>query len=147
MSWRVTWTGLEEFKAALRNLPRALTGEARDIVEDAAREAERDAFTHYPEGGTGHLRAGLAVRPKHSNTFGASVYLINRAPHAHFYEEGTAVRNYRGANRGQMPAQHVFVPAAMRARARMWDRLRDMVEGHGLKVTGESSRSVTSSML
>lgn len=53
----------------------------------------------------------------------------SKAPHTHFYEDGTAERFTAGtgAGRGRMPAQPTFVPEAVLARERMVHQLISLV--------------------
>lgn len=139
------WTGLEEFKKELHAIPETLTEEATAIAKLAASEAYAEARSGYPEQsrterGTGHLAAGLAIRERETTSkYGVAVQLVNRAPHALIYENGTAARythrRFR-ASRGSMPPGRVFVPAAVRARSRMYERLIALIVSKGFTVTG-----------
>lgn len=136
MSARVTWSGLEEFYAALRNLPEELAGEAANIVEATTNSATVAVKSAYPVR-TGNLRdhvtndlqrSGLAVRGRVKNT----------ARHAWLFENGSQARHTAiGANRGTMPPGHVFVPIIIRERRKMYDVLRDLLVRKGLLVSGE----------
>jgi hypothetical protein len=134
---RLELRGLDELRAALRNLPGDLAEEAAVIVEAQAAEAERSIEAGYPEGPTGNLRRGV-VRESNRSKFGVAAIVRSRAPHAHLFEAGTKPRRTaKGANRGAMPpaaeAQR-FVPKAIRARARMFSALKDLVRRAGLVV-------------
>jgi Bacteriophage HK97-gp10, putative tail-component len=139
MSGKWTWDGLDEFKAQLRNLPADLADDAGPIVLEAAEVAQAEAERTYPER-TGNLKNGLRIDKITVGRFGAAVRLVNRSPHAHLFENGTQTRQTAiGANRGAMPAGHVQIPAAIRARRDMYDNLKDLIAAHplGLTVSGE----------
>lgn len=134
---RVVMDGLPDFKAALRNLPDALTAEANDIVSAAAFEAKGQIQSAYPEGPTGNLRTGVTLNWNRSRATTTAI-VRSRAKHAHLYEFGTRTRRtHRGANRGAMPEappQQRMIPIAMRVRRKMLQALIAMVERAGLTV-------------
>ena len=146
----VTWTGLESFKQELRNLPAELTGEASNIVIEAAKTTERETKAVYPIGPQGSpksnsgnppggLRRGVTTTVEAINRGGVSARVKSNAKHAHLFENGTGLRrNRHGASRGKMPqapdAQRM-IPIAIRARRQMYVKLIDMVQRHGLVVT------------
>lgn len=139
MAARVTIDGRDEFRAALRNLPDALKGEAASIVVEAASQAERDITAAYPMGPTGNLKRGVTMNVESSSKFGASARVKSNAKHVHIFEKGTVVRHTNsGANRGRMPpapSSQQMIPIVIRARRRMVQQLIDMVQKHGLVVT------------
>lgn len=132
------WEGLEELKAALRQLPAELTGQAAKIVEAAANRAEADARLNYPVGKTGNLRDGMGqIERDDSANFGYRITVINKAPHAWIYEYGTQAR-HRGLKTWRpMPVGNVFVPAMERNRRWMYDQFRALLREQGLGVTGD----------
>lgn len=143
------WDGLDELKEWLRTLPEHLTEEAAGIVTRAAVNAAEDIRAAYPVR-TGNLRRGVRVnRIDGSNPLasggggrhlavGAVVY--NNAPHAFMFEHGTEARQTDlGANRGSMPAGHVFIPRVIRHRRHMYDQLRALMERSGLRTTGNAA--------
>lgn len=133
---RVVWEGLEELKAQLRQLPADLAAEASSIVLDAAQGAKTDMV--YPRR-TGNLADHVTVSTVSAGTFGAAAIVRNTSPHAAIYENGTQARHTAlGANRGSMPPGHVFVPAVMRNRRRMYERLKALLVSHGLVVSGDA---------
>lgn len=133
MAARVEWSGLQEFKKQLRNLPTELRAEADEIVTATAHEAAAEIVAAYPTGPTGNLKKGVKVRQANG---GAVV--ISAAPHAHLYEFGTQARqDDLGRNRGSMPPKPTVIPIAQRKRRGMYERLKAMVEKHGLEVKGE----------
>lgn len=134
---RLVWEGLEEFKAALRQLPVELREEGADIVEMAADAAKNEIGTIYTE----HKESGnLASHLKSDitrNDFGISVALKSTAKHAHLFEDGSATRkNKAGANRGYMPGFNVFVPTVIRRRRWMTNQLIGLMQTVGLEVSG-----------
>jgi len=134
----VTWTGLQEFKNALHNLPAELTGEASNIVIEAAKSAERDTRAAYPRV-TGNLQRGVSTTVEAIGRGGVSARVKSNARHAHLFEKGTGVRRtHAGANRGKMPKapeSQQMIPIAIRARRQMYVKLIDMVQRHGLVVS------------
>lgn len=136
---RVELVGLEEFRAALRNLPRQLTNEAGAIIMAHADEARRRVQDGYPEGPTGNLRSGVTLKVERSSQYGAFAQVRSRAPHASIFENGTKVRRTRsGANRGAMPkppARARMIPTVVVQRARMVHALKAMLERNGLLVS------------
>lgn len=136
------WIGLDRYREQLLNLPAHLTAQAAPIVRAAAERALLAAQQHYPEQsktiqGTGNLRRGLRIDVLAAGRNGVNIRLRNTAPHAYLYEIGTRGKlrkTGRGYNRGAMPPGHVFIPAAMRARAVMYEQLERMLEAEGLDV-------------
>lgn len=137
MGVRLQWSGLQEFRSALRELPEDLASEAEAIVVAHATEAERTVIAGYPEGPTGNLKRGVRLQVEGSKV-GVRATLRSRAFHAHLFERGSGRRRTRtGANRGSMPAapeQQRLVPKAIRVRARMTRALISLVERAGFKV-------------
>jgi hypothetical protein len=127
--------GLEELRAALRNLPAELTAEATRIVEGAANGAAADIKRNYPVR-TGHLRDHLTVTHYDQGKFSTGAIVKNTSPHAWMFENGTQARHTAiGANRGAMPPGHVFIPRITRARRLMWTQLKELLTRKGLLVT------------
>jgi len=125
----VTWTGLSEFRNALHNLPAELTGEASNIVIEAAKTAERETKGAYPHV-TGNLQRGVTTTVDAINRGGVSARVKSNARHAHLFEGG-----YRGkAPRRDVPENQKMIPIAIRARRQMYVKLIDMVQRHGLVV-------------
>lgn len=134
---RLRLNGMEEQRAALRNLPQELTAEASRIVEGAANGAAAEMRQNYSQGPTGNLINRVVVTHFDKGKLAAGAVVKNLAPHAAIYEWGTQRRQTaQGWDRGSMPPGRVFIPAAMRARKRMRDQLIALVERAGLKVTG-----------
>lgn len=136
---RLQLDGLAELREALRNLPAELTGEGSNIVEGEANGAALDIKSGY----AAHRRTGKlqdSVEVTHGTSgFSASAMIIAKSPHAHLFENGTQARHTAiGANRGSMPPGHVFIPAMIRRRRRMYDALKALLERAGLVVGGDA---------
>jgi hypothetical protein len=135
---KLTIEGLEELRAALRQLPQELADEAGPIVLTLAQYAADEMDQKYAaHEWTGNLRNGLSVtRDDAYIRFGARAVVKNRAPHAWWAENGTQIRKTStGANRGAMPPIHVFVPSAIRWRRAMVEQLKGLVRRAGLVVS------------
>lgn len=139
---RIVFSGLEELKESLRNLPADLAGEASHVVEGAANAAMVAMGSGYASHWhSGNLQKGLQVTHFEPGRFSAGAIVKNTAKHAYIFENGTEARYYytmRGAKHvtGKMPPGHVFIPAAIRARRAMYEGLSDVVTRHGFSVTG-----------
>jgi len=129
-----TWTGLDELRAALRNLPAELTADASAIVDDNAERAKSTVFQAYPPG---ELRDRLVLETVTAGSFGVAMKLSSRSPWAYAYENGTEARHtLTGAGRGRQEPKPTVIPAITRYRARMYAQLADMLRAHGLEVSG-----------
>lgn len=138
MSNKLSFQGLDEFRRQLRELPAELTAEASNEVRGAANGAAAEMKRNYPVH-EGKLRDGVSIDPINAGRYGAGVIVKNTAKHAHIFENGSQTRRTRsGANRGAMPPGHVFVPAAIRARRTMFERLKAIVARAGFKVSGDA---------
>ena len=127
--------GLNELIQELRRLPPALVRDAGPIVHAQAEEMARQVQAAYgPHRQTGNLESHLSVTLEGGASY-ATARVKNSAYHAWIFENGTGPRNYNGKNRGVMPAQHVFIPIAIRRRAVMVAALTELVERAGLTVT------------
>jgi hypothetical protein len=132
---RLTLTGMAGFREAMRNLPAHLVDEASAIVTSHAESARSKIVASYPHV-SGNLKSHVQVDIAVSKG-GVVGRVRNTAKHAYIFENGTQIRKTAaGANRGAMPPQHVFVPAAIRAREAMVNQLIAMVRDEGLVVTG-----------
>lgn len=133
----IVFEGMDELRQQLRNLPTDLGGEAAHIIEASANAAAATIKAGYPAR-TGNLRDHVYVTHERTQ-FGAIGIVKNTAKHAWIFENGTQARHTDlGANRGSMPAGHVFVPAVIRERKRMYEDLKDLVVRHGLEVTDDA---------
>ena len=150
MSASLTWSGLEELKAALRALPAALAAEGGHIVEGAANGALAEVKRNYTvrlgrdgprstAGRPGDLRDKLDVRKLQTGPFGVAVVLRYRDKAAAWFENGTQVRHTaRGLPRGRMPPRPTFIPAVRAARRLMYGQLAELVRRQGLEVSGNA---------
>lgn len=127
----------DEFRKALRNLPKELADEAQGVVMDAANGAKAEIVAAYPEV-TGRLKHGVKVTTEFS-AFGASAVVKSSAKHSHLYEYGSQVRHTNiGANRGAMPPRPVFVPVVVRRRKQMYEGLIRLLQRAGFQVSGHA---------
>jgi hypothetical protein len=134
----VTIDGLDAFKAALRELPKALTSEAAEIVERAASDASSAIRTAYAaHTHTGNLAQHVQMRKRAGSQYGVSMEVRSTARHALLFEIGTETIRYtrKGASRGRMPAANIFIPFARQHRKAMYTALAAMMRTHGLDVT------------
>jgi hypothetical protein len=144
MSAKITWLGLDDLRAALKNLPVELTSKAAGIVSAAAETAAADIRATYPEGETGNLRKGVRVGSKGGGAHTVRMVVRSTAPHAFLYEYGTTTRQTKaGAGRGHMFSQfgfgprrgaNVLIPIVERTRRRMFEDLIPVLEESGLDV-------------
>ena len=141
----VRWDGLDEFRQLLRDLPTALRDDADAILIEAANRAESEIRRGYTRGKTGALLAGL-FQTRRSGPFGIAIRLINKAPHAWLWDNGSEARHYvtkrgvthaTGAMWGKRPAPHTFDRAVLASRRRMFEELKAMMRAHGLEVRGD----------
>ena len=137
MSVRIQWDGMNEFQQALRQLPKALTGEAADIVQQHAEASARTIQANYPDGPSGNLKRGVRTQVDRS-PFGVRGVVRSGAKHAHLFEFGTQQRrNSHGANRGRMPKAPVgqaAIPVFIRERRKMTLELIELVRRAGFEV-------------
>jgi len=142
--FEIAINGLEELRAALRNLPQELTNEAGVIVQAQAEAAMREMDLKYAEHEwTGALRRGLIMTRDFTQTrFGVRWIVRNRAPHAYWAEYGTEMRETigrksvrAGVSRGRMAPLKIFIPIAMRRRRLMVAALTALLRRVGLIVT------------
>jgi hypothetical protein len=137
----LTWSGLEDFRTILRNIPKALHSEAIPIVDHATEATANQLLLNYPVGDTGNLRAGVRVEKHHE---GGGVYdqVRSTSPHAHLWEFGTENRETaKGWKRGHVtPARdkgrETLIGIAIRNRERMDRELFGLLERNGFTVTG-----------
>jgi hypothetical protein len=135
---QLTITGLAELKAALAALPRELADEGAAIIVGHATHAATQIQAAYPTGPTGNLVRGVKVEVQTSR-FGTQAKVINRAPHAYWYENGTEARHYTGPWKhgkflGKARPKHVFVPRVIKERRAMEQSFVGLLEAHGLMV-------------
>lgn len=135
MGASVTWPGLDELRAALRDLPAELRDDATTIVMEEADGAVDDIINGYPDH-TGDLKRKVSKKVlAPSSAFGTAVQVRSAAKHAHLFENGTQTRkNALGQNRGAAPPGRVFVPVMIRRRRNVHRRLVDLVKRAGFTV-------------
>jgi Bacteriophage HK97-gp10, putative tail-component len=137
--------GFTGMAALIRDLERMgddVQQEAGAVVEDTAERMAASVIQSYPRG-DGALRAGVVVEESARRDTARTPLrwkVRSKAKHAHLFEFGT-VRRYTagtGANRGVMEDKPTFIPAAVRARAGMVDRLTRVVQA--VRVKGMTGR-------
>ncbi len=155
MTVRINFEGLNELRQGLQNLPQTLAAEAAQVVSAAADQCAQETKSAYPVRQTnltpgyrrktpwyppGILRGRVTITNKSTNV-SAAYAVKSAAPHAHLFENGTHVRHTKnGANRGAMPAAPIeerMIPRVIRIRARMVDRLIQIVRDAGFE-TGQT---------
>lgn len=136
---RLEFVGLDQLLRDLRNLPEHLAAEAAAIIERTTSSAEAQIAAGYaPHRRTGELAGKLKATTKRDG-FSVIGTVRDSSPIAHIFENGTEVRRTdRGAFRGRMPANHVFVPVVSRQRRRMYELLKELVAAQGLEVSGDA---------
>lgn len=119
----------------LRTLPRNLTNQAQVLVDSSARAAALEIAAAYPRR-SGNLARGVGVQWGARGKFVAASRVVNTAPHAFMFEQGTVSRKTsQGWDRGVMPAGHLFVPIVIRHRADLMVQLEAMMEAEELVVS------------
>lgn len=137
----------DDLREALRNLPEDLHDEAFGIMESTADAAMNDIRAAYPVK-TGNLRNGV-IKEVRAGLLKTVTVIKNTAPHAWIYEHGTAARHFTGTDksgrhyiigdRGQAKAGNVFIPRMIRSRRQFYDDVAELMERHGLLVTGKAA--------
>lgn len=86
---------------------------------------------------SGTLAAGMSVKSQPRKTK-ARVVIHNKARYALIYDIGWSARTTKKtkANRGVMPAAHVFIPRVQQARIDLVPRIAAIMRAEGLTVTG-----------
>lgn len=143
MSAQVKWEGLDEFREAMRNLPDQLAADAKEIVQQAADNAESEIRAAYHRGKTGNLINGLKQIPRQTSPWGTAITLKNTAPHSWLWDNGSEARHYyessgtrhdTGAMWGRSTPPHTFVRGTTKWRRWMYDQLTAMMVRAGLLV-------------
>jgi hypothetical protein len=133
----VKWDGMDTFKQELQLLAANLTSEADGILIASAFEAADALRAAYPyrEGG---LIRGVTVEPSRGMTL-AGAKVLNRAPHAAIYENGTTTRaTQQGYNRGRMLGTPTFRPITRRYHDAALTAIIDWLYAQGaVAVTGD----------
>lgn len=139
MSNRFKFEGLAELQAELRKLTPVLAAEGGREVEAAAQDAATEVRSGYGRHRrSGSLQDNVTVSHRASRD-GAVATLKSGDKEALVFEVGSQARHTRiGANRGAMPPGHVFFPAVIRAKRRMYGRLKAMLQRTGFSVSGDA---------
>jgi hypothetical protein len=141
VSASVRWEGLDELRAALRNLPAELTAEASQIIDTTADTAMSAMLAEYP---AGQLRDRLTRKTLTMGTFGTGVQIKNASGWAWAWEHGTKLRHRiksggsTGAEWGGSTPPHTFVRNMTQPRRAMFDQFKALLERAGLRVSGEA---------
>lgn len=133
MPIRLEFEGLDDLREALKRLPQELAEKASTVVKETAQQVGSDVIANYPDR-SGNLRSGVSVKVTGSSVSTTGI-VRSASPHAHLYENGTARRQTdRGYNRGVMPRgpnDALVGVRAGRARRKMYDQLKDVVQQAG----------------
>lgn len=125
--------GLDEFSDELKRLPDDLSDEGGAIAVRRAEAAEAAIAAKYPRR-TGDLASHTRVQVERSG-HKTEATVINDHRLAWIFELGTQARHTSiGANRGAMPAGHVFLPITQRAQREKEDEIAAMLREKGLTV-------------
>ena len=137
MSASIAWSGLTEFRAALRAVPADLSDQAGAIVDRHARNAASGIRGEYQQHRvTGRLAGRVTVNIARTGLAPLSV-VRSAAPHAALFEFGTQLRRTKsGANRGSAPPHPTVIPIAQRERRAMNQDLIGLVKAAGFDVSG-----------
>ena len=126
MATRMELRGFDELRADLKALPADLQRESSPVLARYAERARAEIASAYPEI-TGALRASVRVVARQARGIASLFTLESAAPYAHIYEFGSA----------RQPPRATFLPIQDRERRESVVAVADLVESHGLKVTGE----------
>jgi hypothetical protein len=137
MGASVKWEGLDELRAALRQLPADLTAEASLLLEGVANGAMADMRAEYPPG---ELRDGLSQTTLTAGRFGTGIRIRNSSGWSWHWDHGTRLRHWRqgkstGAEWGETTPKHTFGRAMAVGRRRWYTQAAQMLERNGLTVT------------
>jgi hypothetical protein len=134
---KFVWTGLDELRAALRDLPTELGNEAGQMVEASGNSAAfeiKSAYSAHRDSGNLMDHVSVDHEPRAA---GAVSVVKSTARHAYIFENGTQIRkDSQGRNRGAMPPAHIFVPIMQRKRFALFEALKELVRRAGLEVRG-----------
>lgn len=144
---RFVFEGMAQFREELRKLPMDLRNEGTVIVEGAAKAAMAETFEKYPISRGrkrrgrfipgGQLRKGLRIQYEPS-PYGARAVVVNKAPHAYIFENGTEMRETAtGAKRGAARPGRVFIPTMIKYRRQMNQQLMALLRRAGLIVSSD----------
>jgi hypothetical protein len=142
---RIVWSGLEELKRELRNLPTELTKEASNDVRAAANGAAVRVRTEYGKHRvTGRLQESVEVNEQSSGRFGVKFVVRSTDPIAWLFDNGSQARHWvsgksTGTMWGRTPPTHVFVRTMIKSRREQFEKHKEMLRRHGLIVLGEAA--------
>lgn len=143
MAARFEWKGLRELQVWMEQLPAAVKGEARHIVQDTANGAAVRIRSNYSAHvHTGRLRDSVRVSMAESR-HRITGTVKTSAPHAHLFEFGTAARQTsQGWKRGIMPAAppaHAFLPVIEQDGRRMIAKFLDVLRRYALEARRDAA--------
>ena len=119
---------VRQFAEALDRAGREVIEEVRQAAADAARAAQGELRTRYPQGPTGRLRSEIATGPVRA-VRGIGQWVRANAPHASVYESGSPPRTtQRGFYRGRMSKHRVFIPVLTTARDEFYRRVQAILD-------------------
>jgi len=127
MSASLQLEGVAELRRALEDASDDLVDRTiHPVIAAAAQGLAEDVRQAYAAHAVTGKLANTVMVDDRVDARGLRASVRAKAKHAHLYEYGTVrrVTNSTGANRGTMPAQPTFVPAAVRWRARMVEQVR-----------------------
>ena len=131
MATRVVWTGMNEYKQLLLQMPDTMSGEAAKLAESTANSAAFDIRSVAPVV-TGNFQKSVQVVKLNRGRYQPGSQVKITAPHSHLIEWGTKLRQTKGgANRGRMPALRLIIPRIIKWRQRYTDLLKAALLRHG----------------
>jgi len=136
----MTWQGLDVLIADLDTAPSSVVLAAHDALYNAAERTEREMLSNYPQGETGHLRAGLSIDEIKTTSVHLSIAVKSSAPHAHLWEQGTAEREMPSGKDVGRVVPHLsqsLVVVAERHRREMELEIIAAVQAAGFTVEGD----------
>lgn len=138
-----TWSGLDELKQALRELPAVLSADASTIIERRATEsAETVRAAYLAHRDTGDLADHVTVKTVRTQ-FGTASTVKSSGKIAWLFDNGSQARHYvtahgathpTGAMWGKTPAPHTFVNTMSAGRREMYGELAELLRREGLVV-------------
>jgi HK97 gp10 family phage protein len=135
VSARIEWDGLEDLIRKLTDAPREIREEGFAILKESTEQCAAEIAQRYPKKTGAMSRRLRTIYPSTQVLVGV---IQSTAPHAHLVEFGTQQRRTdKGYNRGKMPPAdpQVVVPAAQKHRARMYQRIKEMLIAKGFELS------------
>ena len=140
--------GLDELRELMRRLPEEFKDEAVDIVLDEGNTVMDVVGAYYAQHAkSGNLQGGLTLRVSSAGPFGVGAVVKSNSKHAWLFDNGSQARRYvtkggkdhaTGRMWSKTPARPIFAGSMARARRRMWGKFRELLERHGLSVSGDA---------